>query len=255
MIEKMLFSSNKVYIIGKCSHGVLLSYVNSTILYIISSAVFKGMEKNDSNAKVQRCTRHKRLLMPLHFCIDHLHLLAARFLNEYVRQKIRNVSRKATPMNTFVRFRPAIFGLAFIIALTLTLFSQSQLAYARLAVCRSDPLVVLSDGTVLDISADIGALLWDVEEVHYDLHIPKGLSVVVSVSTPNWPTTVERFRVYADNPPGTFTSTTTVFTREENTPVTANFLVNTIYRTLDGVSGQPLTVEIKPRWLLSSLFR
>ncbi len=158
-------------------------------------------------------------------------------------------------MNTFIRFRPAIFGVAFVIALMLSLFSQSQLAHARLAMCRSDPLVLLSDGTVLDISADIGALLWDVEDVHYDLHIPKGLSVVVSVSTPNWPTTVEHFTVYADNPPGTFTSTTTVFTREENTPVTANFLVNTIYRTLDGVSGQPLTVEIKTRGLLSGLFR
>lgn len=38
-----VFSSNKVYIIGKCSHEVLLSYVNSTILYILSSVVFNGM--------------------------------------------------------------------------------------------------------------------------------------------------------------------------------------------------------------------
>lgn len=155
-------------------------------------------------------------------------------------------------MNTVVRFRPAIFGLAVIIALILSLFSQSQLAYARLAVCRSDPLVLLSDGTVLDISADIGALLWDVQEVHYILHIPEGLHVVASVSTPNWPTTVERFDVFADNPPGVYTSTTTVYTREENTPVTANFLVNSTYRTLDGVSGQPLTVEITARRLLLS---
>jgi len=153
-------------------------------------------------------------------------------------------------MNTFVRFRPAILGLAFIMALVLSLFSQSQSAHARLAMCRSDPLVLLSDGTVLDISADVGALLWDVEEVHYTLHIPEGLHMVASVSTPNWPTTVERFDVFADNPPGVYTSTTTVYTREENTPVTANFLVNSTYRTLDGVSGQPLTVEITARRLL-----
>lgn len=153
-------------------------------------------------------------------------------------------------MKTLLRFRPSILCLSTILALLLSVFPHSQPAYARLAVCRSDPLVLLSDGTVLDISADIGALLWDVKEVHYTLHIPAGLKVVVSVSTPNWPTTVERFTVYADNPPGTFTSTTTVFTREENTPVTANFLVNTTYRTLDGVSGQPLTMEIKSRRLL-----
>jgi len=153
-------------------------------------------------------------------------------------------------MRTDVRIRHLTLVLSTIIALLFAALPGSQAAYARLAECRSDPLVILSDGTVLDISADIGALLFDVKEIHYTLHIPTGLKVVIAVSTPNWPTTIERFTVYADNPPGTFTSTTTVYTREENTPVTANFLVNTTYRTLDGVSGQGLTIEIKARRLL-----
>lgn len=148
-------------------------------------------------------------------------------------------------MKTIASLRRALLVFSAVVVLLLAGVPNSRIADARLAVCRSDPLVLLSDGTVIDISADIGALLFDVTEVHYVLHIPEGLDVVVAVSTPNWPTTIERFTVYADNPPGTFTSTTTVFTRRSNTFVTANFLVNSIYRTLDGVSGEGLTIEIK----------
>ncbi|MBX3052862.1 MAG: hypothetical protein KF753_15360 [Caldilineaceae bacterium] len=148
-------------------------------------------------------------------------------------------------MQAVLRFRPSVFAFSAILALILSIHPGSQVAQARFALCRSDPLVLLSDGTIIDISADIGALLFHVKEVHYTLHIPEGLEVVLTISTPNWPTTVEHFTVYADNPPGVFTSTTKVITHRADTFVTANFLVNTIYRTLDGVSGQDLTIETR----------
>lgn len=149
-------------------------------------------------------------------------------------------------METFIRTRRIILTLVFLLGLISPASPATQNAQARLlAECRADPLVVLSDGTILDISADVGAFLWEVEEVHYVLHIPAGLEVVVALSTPNWPTTIEKFTVHADNPADTFTSTTTVITRRGNTPVTANFLVNTTYRTLGGVSGEGLTIEIR----------
>lgn len=148
-------------------------------------------------------------------------------------------------MKSIAELRRALLVFSAVVVLLLAGVPNSPVADARLAVCRSDPLVLLSDGTLIDISADIGALLFEVKEVHYALRIPEGLDVVASVSTPNWPTTIERFTVYADNPPGIFTSTTTVHTRRADTPVTANFLVNSVYRTLDGVSGQGLTIEIR----------
>lgn len=149
-------------------------------------------------------------------------------------------------MKTLFGFRRLHLLLSTIVVIVLvTLPPHTQVSHARLLDCRSDPLVLLSDGTVLDISADIGAPLFDVKEIRYVLHIPKGLKVIIALSTPNWPTTIEKFTVFADNPPGIFTSTTTVYTRRANTPVTANFLVNTTYRTLDGLSGQDLTIESK----------
>lgn len=122
--------------------------------------------------------------------------------------------------------------------------SAQKTAVASLISCRSDPLVILSNGTVLDISADIDTLLTNVEEVHYTLHIPTGLSVVAALSTPNWPTTVETFTVYADQSAGKYSTTTTVETTTSNTAVTANFLVNLTYRTTSGFNGQALTVSI-----------
>lgn len=148
-------------------------------------------------------------------------------------------------MKTRLGFRRYLLVLSTIVALVLAALPNRHVTYAALIDCRSDPLVVLSDGTVLDISADIGAPLYDLKEVRYTLYIPRGLQVVTALSTPNWPTTIEKFTVFATNPPATFTSTTTVFTRQANTSVKANFLVNTIYQTLSGVSGQKLTIKIK----------
>ena len=36
--------------------------------------------------------------------------------------------------------------------------------------------MVLSDGTIVHVSAEIDTLLWNVTEVHYTLHVPSGLS-------------------------------------------------------------------------------
>jgi hypothetical protein len=122
--------------------------------------------------------------------------------------------------------------------------TNPQAANARLQ-CRSDPLVVLSDGTVLDISADIGAHVWDVKRVQYTLYIPAGLKVVKQVSTPNWPTTTERFTIYATNPVGKFRTDTLVRTREPNVPVVANFLLNLTFKSKHGLSGQTLVLTLR----------
>lgn len=104
--------------------------------------------------------------------------------------------------------------------------------------CRSDPLIILSNGAIIDLSADIAAVPWEVEEVVYVLHAPVGTSVVAVIPTPSWPTTIERFYFYADNPPGQYTSTTTVYTEDEGVDVTAN-LIYSIGLLRLGIDAEP----------------
>ena len=141
--------------------------------------------------------------------------------------------------------RPQLLLLAVLAAL-LAAGLNSQVAAAALIRCRSDPLVLLSDGTIVDISADIDAPLWTVTRVDYVLHIPAGLQVVLALSTPNWPTTLEHFTVYADTTPGKFVSTTTVYTTGSKVGVTANMLVNTNLGFQSGFNGQPLSITLDP---------
>src|SRR5690349_4855527 len=87
-----------------------------------------------------------------------------------------------------------------------------EAGYAAGIRCRSDPAVVLSNGAIIDLSADIDANLWDVQTVDYVLHVPAGVQALAVVRTPNWPTTKETFRIVADQPKNVYDSTTVVTT-------------------------------------------
>ena len=51
------------------------------------------------------------------------------------------------------------------------------------ASCRADPIVVLSNGVVLDLSATLDADIAQVQAIEYKLHGPKGVWVVRAIST------------------------------------------------------------------------
>jgi hypothetical protein len=120
-------------------------------------------------------------------------------------------------------------------------------AYTGALRCRSDPVVVLSNGTLIDLSADVDAMLWEIASVNYTLHVPQGLRAILIVRTPNWPGTKETFRVVDDQPAKTFDSTTTVLTMRRGVGVTANLLVNLQYAAARGWDGQPLRVGVTTR--------
>jgi hypothetical protein len=89
-------------------------------------------------------------------------------------------------------------------------------------LCRSDPVVILSNGVTLDIGANINVLPWQVKEVHYELHIPNGVSLVLAIHTPAWLTSQETFSVFSDQVSGQYEVVTTVTTSLGNATVVAD---------------------------------
>jgi hypothetical protein len=124
-----------------------------------------------------------------------------------------------------------------IIAVLIVLSVSVNVASAGWMHCRSDPIVILSNGLILDLSADISVLPWRVEQVDYVLHVPEGVSLVLSIATPTWLTTIETFTLIDDAPPGEYHAETTVYTRNGNASVTAHtILVSALGVQLDMVS-------------------
>lgn len=112
------------------------------------------------------------------------------------------------------------FLFALFIALS-TLVIRPDVAQARL-MCRSDPIVILSNGVTMDIGASISTMPWQVTEVHYELHIPQGVSVILAVQTPTWLTSQETFTVIADQAPNNYKVSTIVHTKVGNASVSAD---------------------------------
>ncbi len=97
----------------------------------------------------------------------------------------------------------------------------TPLAHAIIGGCGSDPVVTLSDGTVVDLSATIADASSDVQQVAYTLHAPAGTSVVSVVNTDGAIGLKEVFRFYADAPALTYTTTTAVSTATSGIAVSA----------------------------------
>lgn len=135
-------------------------------------------------------------------------------------------------------------------ALLLVSTTPAQAAKFR---CKSDPIVLLSDGTTVDVNADIGTAPWNVKSVTYTLRIPKGVRAIAVIPTPSWPTTVEKFTILSGNPPKTYSSTMTVVTSDSNVGVSANMLVGLAYSSVPGKNGKPITVQVTAPSILGAV--
>jgi len=132
-------------------------------------------------------------------------------------------------------------GLIVMIGLLLALTPP---AYSGALRCRSDPAVILSNGTVLDLSADVDAMLWDISSVQYTVHVPEGVWAILVVRTPNWPGTKESFKIVSDAPAKVYDTTTLVKTTRRGVAVTANLLVNLNFASTRGSDLQPLRTTV-----------
>lgn len=124
---------------------------------------------------------------------------------------------------------------------------------ASLLRCKSDPVVLLSDGTEVDLSADIDALPWEVTNVYYTLHVPKGLDTLLVIRTPAWLTTIERFKIIADQQQGHYDATALVKTSRGSVRVTAKLLVRLSFASVKGMADQNLRVQVTVPKLLPDL--
>lgn len=119
-------------------------------------------------------------------------------------------------------------------------------AHADLSACRSDPVVLLSNGAELDLSAAINDSSADVQQVVFTLHAPVGVSVVAYIEGSLG--AKEFWRFYADNPPGSYDTSALVTTYTPGVSVSATtqalgFLTPALV-TVSGQSNQPLPVHL-----------
>ncbi|MBV9281166.1 MAG: hypothetical protein JOZ41_13880 [Chloroflexi bacterium] len=118
-------------------------------------------------------------------------------------------------------------------------------ASADISVCITDPVVLLSNGTMVDITAMIADQAADVKHVAYTLDAPAGTSVVAVMHSPGSIATVESFQFRADNGPGRYDSTALVTTGASGVPVTLMAAGSGLGSgSATGTSGQSLAVHL-----------
>jgi CSS domain containing protein len=121
--------------------------------------------------------------------------------------------------------------------------SLSPTAEAGLAGCRADPIVVLSDGTVLDVSVAIYTDVSNVTDIQYVVRGPSTARLVSVIGTPTLGFSgKEMFTYYPDAQPGQYITETVVQTTFDGVGVTA-------YTTFSKATlgyGPPLTLQYQP---------
>ena len=121
--------------------------------------------------------------------------------------------------------------------------TPTPVAQAAVGGCRSDPIVVLSDGTVLDVSAAIDTAAANVTGIHYVVHGPRGVTLVSALSTPTLGFSgKESFTYYDDAQPNQYVTETLVRTAYNQVSVTAH---TTFVQAALGYSA-PLAVQYRP---------
>jgi hypothetical protein len=146
------------------------------------------------------------------------------------------------------------------IILLFGLFVSSPFAPTAAAIfkgCRSDPIVVLSDGTILDVQAEIGTSIGSVREIHYTVHGPPGVQLIAAIRTPMLGFEgKETFTYIADASPREYVTETLVRTDESPVRVTSHttfvnatllgeISVNLFYTPVKGFDDQILRYVIR----------
>jgi hypothetical protein len=118
----------------------------------------------------------------------------------------------------------------------------APISEAAAAGCRSDPIIILSDGTILDVTAEIGTDVSNVSEIHYAVHGPHNTKVLsISIPTLGY-TGKETFTYYDDTAPKQYITEVLVQTTYNQVGVTTNTTFANVTIDLTNL----LTLQYKP---------
>jgi hypothetical protein len=118
-----------------------------------------------------------------------------------------------------------IFRRTFSTILFLGIFVFAGQVSAAGLFCRSDPIIILNNGVIIDTGATVSTLPWNVQEVHYELHAPANVGLVVAIPTPTWISSYETFTYFADQPPGKYSIVAVVHTASGDETVVLDALL------------------------------
>ena len=144
------------------------------------------------------------------------------------------------------RSLPATLGAAvFGAGLLASLLSAPRPAHAA-GACRSDPIVTLSNGLAIHLSATVYDTPSDITAITYTLRAPVGTSVVSVVYPPDPNNIPQAFSFAATNPAGVWDSYTYVDTKTTGIGVTATAEVaNLAVFSANGSDHQQVQVHVQ----------
>ena len=147
------------------------------------------------------------------------------------------------------RLRIAAAGILLWSAL-LALKLGSETAQAANSGCRTDPIVVLTNGAQLQFGANISSSYSNVQRVDYTIHGPSRSAMLLVIYTDNPLGSVERVHYYADAGVNTYTVDTVVTLRSGSAQVsTSALLLSVLHLTLahgsaSGIDGQHIFIPL-----------
>jgi len=127
----------------------------------------------------------------------------------------------------------------------LTSPALSPRAHAIIGGCGGDPIVILSNGTTIDLSTTAGADASAVRRIAYTLHAPAG-TTMVSVTSLG---VRETLSFHADNSPGDYNTVTRVDASTSNAPATTTTAVVPLLGvpmtgSVTGTTNEDLRIEL-----------
>lgn len=122
-------------------------------------------------------------------------------------------------------------------------------AQASLGACLSDPVVIFTQGVIVDLHTNIADKISDVQRVNYTLHVPMGLQEIAIIDTSGLIGEQERFQIFSDNAANTYDSVTEVDTGATGLTVKARLTVIAlphvpVSASISGLDHQDLPLHV-----------
>jgi len=134
-------------------------------------------------------------------------------------------------------------GILFFLVLLLATLPVSTVS-AALRTCRTDPIVLLSNGYGMSISSIVGTDVANVVMIRYTLHVPQGVTAKRVVYTGGALAGKETLTLVADQANGRYAVETAVSTRVGSASVSTTFNLFSVARiTGTGISGEPFRMD------------